>query len=292
MTALTNRCWALQFRGELSAALKLGRQAVALSRELGDHILKPSAGFTLAAALTELGQGDRAVEEMLRACGGPGLSDLMPGLACQMYELLVRAELSRGRADNAADWARRAESAAASLGRPVATGQARRAGALVALAAHRPDEAAAKALQAAELARSAHARIEEGRARILAGRALAECGEPERAIAELGAARELLDRSGALRFRNEAEHHLRRLGEPLHRRSARGSSASGGPESLTGREREIAQLVAGRRTNKEIAGQLFVSEKTVETHLRNIFAKLGASSRREVAQLIESALAA
>ncbi len=56
---------------------------------------------------------------------------------------------------------------------------------------------------------------------------------------------------------------------------------------LTGREREIAGLVTDRRTNREIAATLFLSEKTVESHMRNIFVKLGASSRVEVARVIE-----
>ena len=59
-------------------------------------------------------------------------------------------------------------------------------------------------------------------------------------------------------------------------------------EALTGRELEVAQLVRDRKMNREIAATLFLSEKTVETHLRNIFAKLGVSSRREVAEVIEA----
>ena len=44
---------------------------------------------------------------------------------------------------------------------------------------------------------------------------------------------------------------------------------------LTAREREIALLVAGGRTNREVAEQLVLSAKTIEAHLRNIYAKLG-----------------
>jgi DNA-binding CsgD family transcriptional regulator len=64
-------------------------------------------------------------------------------------------------------------------------------------------------------------------------------------------------------------------------RAARDGQA--GP--LTGREREIADLVAAGRTNKEIAAQLVLSTRTIEAHLRNIFAKLGVRSRVELARL-------
>ena len=50
-------------------------------------------------------------------------------------------------------------------------------------------------------------------------------------------------------------------------------------EMLTGRELEIAALVAAGRPNKQIADKLHISEWTVSTHLRRIFAKLGVHSR-------------
>jgi DNA-binding NarL/FixJ family response regulator len=65
----------------------------------------------------------------------------------------------------------------------------------------------------------------------------------------------------------------------------------GGLEGLSAREREVAELVADRRMNKEIAGALFLSEKTVESHLRSVFRKLGVASRVEVARAVERAKA-
>ena len=59
--------------------------------------------------------------------------------------------------------------------------------------------------------------------------------------------------------------------------------------SLTERELQIARLVVDRRTNAEIAAELYLSTKTVETHLRNLFHKLGVSSRVEVARVVERA---
>ena len=52
--------------------------------------------------------------------------------------------------------------------------------------------------------------------------------------------------------------------------------------TLTAREREIAELVAAGRTNREVAAQLVLSERTIEAHLRNVYAKLGVRSRVEL----------
>lgn len=51
---------------------------------------------------------------------------------------------------------------------------------------------------------------------------------------------------------------------------------------LTGREGEVAELLVRRWTNKEIADQLVVSERTVETHVAHILTKLGVGNRRDV----------
>jgi DNA-binding NarL/FixJ family response regulator len=51
------------------------------------------------------------------------------------------------------------------------------------------------------------------------------------------------------------------------------------PEALTGREREVAMLLANGFTNRQIAEALHIGERTVETHVGNVLAKLGLASR-------------
>jgi predicted ATPase/DNA-binding CsgD family transcriptional regulator len=82
----------------------------------------------------------------------------------------------------------------------------------------------------------------------------------------------------------DAETELRAALDELRRRRP---PPAAGLTALSDREHEVARLVRHRRTNAQIAEELFVSLKTVETHLRNIFAKLGVSSRVEVAELVE-----
>ena len=65
------------------------------------------------------------------------------------------------------------------------------------------------------------------------------------------------------------------------RPAARGPDGRGSL-ALTEREQDVATLVAKGLTNREVAGELYVSEKAVEYHLRNVFGKLGISSRREL----------
>jgi DNA-binding CsgD family transcriptional regulator len=49
----------------------------------------------------------------------------------------------------------------------------------------------------------------------------------------------------------------------------------------------VARLVVDRKSNAEIAAELFLSQKTVESHLRNIFRKIGVSSRADLARAVE-----
>ena len=87
-------------------------------------------------------------------------------------------------------------------------------------------------------------------------------------------------------MRDEARRELRKLGARSETRGP-ASIEDSGMGSLTKRELEIAELITDRLTNPQIAGKLFLSKKTVETHIRNVFRKLGAQSRVEVARTVE-----
>jgi DNA-binding CsgD family transcriptional regulator len=97
-----------------------------------------------------------------------------------------------------------------------------------------------------------------------------------------------------VRYRDEAERERRRLGHRIHRRSQPAAVAGTGVETLTRRELEIARRIVDRQTNRQIAQDLFLSPKTVESHIRNIFAAAsggrGGGERRKVGAVAGSAV--
>ncbi|MGH3251561.1 MAG: helix-turn-helix domain-containing protein, partial [Trebonia sp.] len=71
-------------------------------------------------------------------------------------------------------------------------------------------------------------------------------------------------------------HELRALGLRPRR------SAVTGPDSLTPTERRVAELAASGLTNRQVAEALFVTVKTVETHLARVYQKLGIATRADL----------
>jgi DNA-binding CsgD family transcriptional regulator len=231
------------------------------------------------------GETERAYEAM-QALGSEGMEFAVPVERCFDRETFALAELAVGNVEAAEAHVQRAEELAASLdGLCLPASLAGRARAAVLLHTGEAMAAIAPARVGVEGATAAGAGLQAAFARQLLGQALAGAGEREQAIAELREAERELDACGSLRERDAVRRELRKLGV---RREARGPAAGeSGIESLTKREHEIAALVTDRMTNKEIAAELFLSEKTIESHLRNIFFKLGAGSRVDVARAFE-----
>ena len=225
---------------------------------------------------------------LLGAAGGEDLVLIAGSPRARYLEVLARCRLALNRPDEARRAAARAEAWASAVRLPMADAWAGRATAAVDLQAGDPTRAAERAVASATAADEVGAPVEAALSRVLAGRALAETGEGDRATTELRRAAHDFELCGALRYRDEAEHELRKLGHHIHRRT-RGKVDGTGVDSLTRRELEVARLVVDRRTNLEIAAELFLSQKTVESHLRNIFRKINVSSRVDLARAVERA---
>ena len=275
--------------GDLELALTTAEESVDLTRPLDPSLVSASAAHALAAALLESGDARRAVDVLVGPAGGDELP-LTPGAwRANWLELLTRCWLTLGRLDEAKRSAALAGACAAAFGLRLAAAMADRAAAAVALESHDLATAAERALASATAADEVGVPVEAALSRTLAGRALAQAGHRERATTELGRAAAELHACGALRYRDQAEQELRQLGHRIHRRTRPGKADGVSVESLTERELQIARLVVDAKTNPEIAATLFLSPKTVETHMRNMFRKLDVTSRLQVARAVERA---
>ncbi len=271
--------------GDTGRALASAREAVARSEGVTQTYFSSLSRLHLAAALSAAGDAAGARAELAAVEAGPAqqLLDLRGGHG---WELLIRTQLALGETDAAAAAAQAAEARARAtgLGQRVATALCARAAVLLAAGqAEGADRLAREAIAVG--ARTANP-VLSARARVVLGTALARAGDPEAAIAELEAAeRTLIDR-GAMREADAAAQELRRLGR--RRRRARPATSAAGIAALSPREREVAALVASGNRNREVAAALFVSEKTVESHLARIYDKLGVRSRTALAAIIAS----
>ena len=241
-----------RLRGELARAEESYRRASLAGRD-------PEPGMSLL----RLAQGriDLALPAIRRALDEAqdpiARSRLLP--AC--VELMLEAEDVRA-ARAAAD---ELGGIAAQVDVAYIDALAAQASAAVLLAEGDPRAALTKLRTAQRSWRDLAAPHQAARIRLLIGVACRELGDGASAELEFDAARGALESLGAV---PDLERLARLTGSP-----------PGGP--LSGRENEVLTLVAAGKTNRAIAGELFISEKTVARHVSNIFTKLRLSSRAE-----------
>ncbi|WP_433532514.1 ATP-binding protein [Micromonospora sp. CA-263727] len=307
---------ALQTRlGRLEAAIQLADEAVAVARRIGSAEMRamaeavalrpllltagPSAAFGATGRLAgsewprsrmwrRVGQVNLAIahlaagrpESCLGIVADPGPWPPGPPTAVPRDTLRAIGLVRSGDTGSAGRYASRAASLADAAGLAYEQGWAGYAQAYVAAGAHRYDEAAALAASAAARLVSAGAPVEEALARHLAGNAYARGGRPGAARDAFRQAQQGYESCGATWLLSVLARH--RAATPSRpKRDPR--PAATGTTTLSAREREIAELVRAGLTNQEIASRLFLSRRTVESHLVRIFAKLGVRSRTELA---------
>lgn len=120
--------------------------------------------------------------------------------------------------------------------------------------------------------------FERARTELAYGGRLRRAGLRRPARDRLRAALAAFERMGATLWADRAQSELRASGERLRRRDG------GTPEALTAQELQVALIVVGGATNREAAAQLFLSLKTIEFHLGNVYRKLGVRSRTDLAR--------
>lgn len=274
-TVWCQRCWIAVWRGDPDAAVAHGLRAVAAGNIAGGQC-RALAEAALVAARLAAGQPD-AIELFLAAVGGPEAPDLDVLNRTTIYEYLTAGEIARGRIAAADDWAGRAEAGCPS-GLPRRLGHALLARARVRLARRDGSGAAEHAFAAADAFSASTAWYEAAAAQLVAGRAHALTGDRDQAVAVLDVVRIRAGEFGARQLESQAVRELRRLGRRV---SPAQAEAQGG--ALTRREQQVADLVARGLPSRVIADRLFLSPRTVDTHLTNIYAKLRVSSRAALA---------
>lgn len=201
-----------------------------------------------------------------------------PAVGNLVLPLLVEAAVRTGRRDAAADALARMTERAQAAGTPWGLGLLARCQALTSDGEH----AEARYRDSAELLSQVPVALDLAHSRLLFGEWLRRRKRRGEARRQLRAAHQLFDSCGAVPFAARARAELLATGEQVSKRSV---SAGNG---LTPQERQVAVLAAEGSTNPEIASRLFITVSTVEFHLNKVFRKLGISSRRQIAPLLNT----
>jgi ATP/maltotriose-dependent transcriptional regulator MalT len=270
--------------GETDRALAGAREAVARCDRVAETFFSSLSRLHLAAALSSAGDAAGARVELAAFEAGPD-QRLLDLRGAHGWELLVDTQLSLGDLAAAASSAETAEARARASALPQRIATAACTQAAVRLARDDAAGALEAAREALTRARPAGNPVLSARAQVLIGAALGRLGEHRAGIADLEQAERTLFACGARREADRAAQELRRLGRRSPRRP-RSATSRGGTHVLSAREREVAALVAAGKRNRDVAAALFVSEKTVESHLARIYDKLGVRSRAALAAIV------
>ncbi len=129
-----------------------------------------------------------------------------------------------------------------------------------------PGASLKKLRQALGIFKEIRASYESAQTQLLIGLACRELGDHDTANMELDTAHRIFQQLGAIPDRDKIESHLKK-------------SSANQSHGLTPRELEVLRILATGKTNKDIAGELFISERTVDRHVSNILGKLDVASR-------------
>ncbi|MFF0288463.1 AAA family ATPase [Streptomyces sp. NPDC005262] len=262
-TSLVLGAW----RGEESQALGLIEATIEEVRARGEGRVLGLAEYARALLYNGLGRYDAALTAATRACQYEDLG-IFGWALVELIEAAARSE--------------QPEVAAAALDklteRTGASGTDWALGTAACSRALLSDDQAADVLYQEAIERLERCRITVhlARARLLYGEWLRRRSRRQESRTQLRTAYETFSRIGAAGFAERARRELLATGETVRKRTV------GALAELTGQETQIARLARDGHTNPEIAAQLFISPRTVEWHLGNVFTKLGVSSRRQL----------
>ena len=261
------------WRGQAAVALNLAEVMMRGALSRGEGCAITATEYATAVLYNGLGQYQLALEAAEKAAA----ADEVVTSSWALYEL-VEAASRCGQEAVARDAADRLAERASPSGTDWAKGTVARSRALVEPGA-RADELHRQAIDWLSQSRmSAHL----ARARLTYGEWLRREHRRVDARQQLRLAHDMFAQMGAVGFAQRARHELLATGEKVRKRR------DDTRDELTPQEEHIARLARDGRTNQEIGAELFISDRTVEWHLRKVFTKLGISSRRDLRTALSS----
>jgi DNA-binding CsgD family transcriptional regulator len=256
----------LSLRGSEAEATELIEATIVQAADWGQELAAANAHWGAAVLYNGLGRYEEALAAAVQASSDPF------ALYVSMWALpeLVEAAARSGEADIARSAFRRLEETTQPADTDFGLGIEARSRAL--LSEGEPADALYR--EAIDRLSRTRLRPELARAHLLYGEWLRREGRRVQAREQLRVAHEMLSAIGMSAFAERARGELLATGEKVRKRTDERH------DQLTAQERQIALLARDGLSNSEIGVRLFISPRTVEWHLRKVFAKLGISSRK------------
>lgn len=270
---LCARALAYAHLGDPDAARAAAAEGLPLAEGLGDGIGVSLGRWGLGALALSLDDPQAAVAELEPLQRDSEAAGIIEPGATRWTGDLIEALIALGRLGEAAALTEQLDARASAVGRQSAAGVANRSRALLD-AARGSRENAIERLAASARDDEQPLPLEHARTLLALGSLLRRAGRKRDARESLTRARAEFEGLGAALWEARADAELGRIG-------GRRAHADG---ELTDAERRVAALVAEGHTNREVAAALFLSERTVESHLSRIYRKLAVRSRAELAR--------
>lgn len=264
-------------QGREDAAATAMASAIELAAPGGQGMAAGWAHWTAAVLYNALGRYEEAAAAAQQASSNP-----LYWWSMWVLPELVEAATRMGDADLARDALERLAATTQPSGADFALGIEARSRALLSVGAT-ADELCREAIE--RLGRTP-LRPELARAYLLYGEWLHSQNRKVEAREQLRKAHEMFVGMGMEAFAERARHQLQASGDKVRTRMRKTRETR---DNLTTKERQIALLARDGLSNPEIGARLFVSPRTVEWHLRNVFDKLGTRSRRGLATALTNA---
>jgi DNA-binding CsgD family transcriptional regulator len=263
------------WRGDEAAALEVIKAGVDDATARGEGRVLPLAGYATGVLYNGLGRYEEAVDSIQHGCEDDDQGFVGWSLA-ELVEAAARCE----RPETAAAALRRLEERAHAAGTDWALGVLARSRALIS-DGDVADGRYREAIERLELTRMA---VHLARARLVYGEWLRRAKRRVEAREQLRAAHGSFSRFGSEAFAERARRELQATGETARKRSVETR------DDLTPQEAQIARLARDGLSNPDIGAQLFISPRTVQYHLRKVFAKLDITSRNQLSGVPPSRL--